>query len=292
MKYFAFLFFTVFTLAANAQSQQTNEQITVEGITRKFITYIPSGSNNGAKLPILISLHGRLGNGEGMMRFADFRPLADKEKFIIVCPDGINRSWNDGRETPAYKKAINDVKFIDQLITYILDKYNGDKTRVYVTGMSNGGFMSSRLACELSNRIAGIAVAGASMDKGMDYHPVSPVPVMYIQGTKDSLVPFTGGPMKGAGGEIYSHAEVLKLWIDADHCNDKPIVTYLPDDADDGTSIIKEEYSNPTSKTKVIGYTITNGGHTWPGGTQYLPKMMIGTVSHNMNACQVMWEFF
>lgn len=263
----------------------------VDGINRTFVTYIPAAASPSDKLPIIILLHGRLGTGENMMTFADFRPLANREKFIIVCPSGINRSWNDGRPTPAQKKGVNDVKFIDELIAYIINTYHGDASRVYLTGMSNGGFMASRLACELSNRIAAVAVVGASMDTNMDYHPNKAISIMYIQGTKDPLVPYIGGTMKGAGGDIYSHADILKLWADADHCTNFHI-TNLPVTADDGTSIIKEEYNSPGTGVKVIGYTIANGGHTWPGGTQYLPKFLVGTVSHNMNACDVIWKFF
>jgi polyhydroxybutyrate depolymerase len=227
-----------------------------------------------------------------MMSFADFRPIADREKFIIVCPDGIDRSWNGGGPTPANRKGINDVKFIGELITYIINTYNGDPKRVYVTGMSNGGFMSSRLACEMGNRIAAIAVVGASMITRMDYHPTQPLPVMYIQGTEDPLVPYNGGRTEGATGYAYSHTEVLDFWVGVDKCNTTPVITNLPDDAGDGTSIVKEEYTNKATGLKVIGYTITNGGHTWPGGTQYLPKGIIGKVSHNMNACEVIWAFF
>jgi polyhydroxybutyrate depolymerase len=292
MRKVALLILSLITITASAQPKQKKEQITVDGIAREFIVYVPQLSNAADKLPVVISLHGRLGTGERTMNSADFRPIADKEKFIIVCPDGIDRSWNDGRETPAHKKGINDVKFIDQLITYIVNAYHADERRVYVTGMSNGGFMTSRLACELSNRIAAIAVVGASMDKNMDYHPVKSLPVMYIQGTKDPLVPYNGGAMKGAGGDIYSHTDVLKLWAAAGKCQDNLEYTNMPDNANDGTSIKKEQYSNATTGLRVIGYTVINGGHTWPGGTQYLPKFIVGTVSHNLNACEAIWAFF
>ncbi len=291
MKFFLYLF-AFFVLTASGQPQQKREHITVDGIKRDFVIYIPALNNND-KLPVIISLHGRLGTGEGMMSFADFRPIADREKFIIVCPDGINRSWNDGRATPSERKGIDDVHFIDQLITYLINTYNSDAKRVYVTGMSNGGFMSSRLACELTNRIAAVAVVGASMDNDMGYHPTKPIPIMYIQGTKDPLVPYTGGELKkGAGGEIYSHAEVLKLWAETDGCNKTPVITNLADNAGDGTSIIKEEYVNTSTGVKVTGFTVSNGGHTWPGGTQYMAKFIVGVVSHNLNACEEIWKFF
>ncbi len=236
-----FLLFLSVLAYVQVSAQQKNENITVDGIKRDFVTYIPSGANGVGKLPIVVSLHGRLGTASGQMRFADFRPIADKEHFIIVCPQGINRSWNDGRGTPANSKGINDVKFIDELITYILKTYNGDSTRIYITGMSNGGFMSSRLACELNKPVADIAVVGASMDKNETYQPVNPMPVMYIQGTEDPLVPFAGGEMKkGAGGSIYGHEEVLKKWASVDGCDNNPAVSTLPVMGNDGTSVIRE----------------------------------------------------
>jgi polyhydroxybutyrate depolymerase len=278
-------------IGAYGQSQQKAEQIMSGGIKRTFVTYIPLLNDVAYRPPLLISLHGRLGTGERTMAFSDFRPMADKDKFIIVCPDGINRSWNDGRVTPAEKKGIDDVEFIRELIAYMVNVYHVDSSRVYVTGMSNGGFMASRLACARDVPIAAIAVVAASMDKGMDYTPVHALPVMYIQGTADPLVPYDGGMMKkGAGGEIYSHSEILQQWAVADSCNNKPIVTHLPDNTGDGTTITREEYSNANG-LKVIGYSIINGGHTWPGGTQYLPKFLVGGVSHNLNACQAIWDF-
>lgn len=278
-------------ICLHASAQEKKETITVDNLKREFVTYLPPGFSETAKLPVIISLHGRLGTAEGEMKFADFRPIANREKIIIVCPQGIDRSWNDGRGTPAHNKGVNDVRFIDDLIKYITKTYHADGARVYVTGMSNGGFMTSRLACELNYRIAAIAVVGASMDKDAGYKP-SDMPVMYIQGTADPLVPFEGGTMKkGSGGEIYGHEEVLKAWATTDSCNTKPTITPLPLLQKDGTSVIREEYSNKYG-AEVVGYTIVGGGHTWPDGTQYLPKMIVGPVSHNLDACGVIWDFF
>lgn len=285
---FALLIFT-----ATAKAQQKTEHITVGGLNREFITYIPSGAAQSNNMPVVISLHGRLGKAEGQLKFADFRPIADRGKVIIVCPQGIDRSWNDGRPgTPADKKGVNDVEFIDSLISYIIHTYHADRTRIYVTGMSNGGFMSSRLAIDLNKRIAAVAVVAATMDKSTAFKAGTVMPIMYIQGTKAPLVPFEGGLLrKGASGDIYGHEDMLKKWAIANHCSSTPVVTDLPQKVDDGTSLIKEEYTSQGGM-KVIGYTIVNGGHTWPDGSQYLPKMMVGTVSHNLDACEVIWDFF
>ena len=275
-----------------AQPVQKVDHLTVDGISRQFLIYLPSGLNTRQTYPVLISLHGRFGTGKSMIGFADFRLAADRDKFIIVCPDGIDRSWNDGRPTKAEQKGINDVKFIDRLISYMITRYRGDSSRVYVTGMSNGGFLASRLACELSNRLAAVAIVAASMDMGAAYQPVKPIPIMYIQGTKDPLVPYYGGTMKGAGGVIYGHTDVLKLWAAADRCSSDPVITNEPDATDDSTNITTLTYHNPSTGIEVTGITVNNGGHTWPGGTQYLPKFIIGKVAHNLNACEAIWQFF
>ena len=145
MKAFAFLSFLLIFTSMAVTAQQKSESIIVDHTRREFITYLPNGI--GDKAPVIISLHGRLGTAIRQMTFSNFKPIADRDKVIIVCPQGIERSWNDGRGTPANSRGINDVKFIDELITYIIDTYHADSFRVYVTGMSNGGFMNSRLAC-------------------------------------------------------------------------------------------------------------------------------------------------
>lgn len=289
MKILTFFSLILLLISADTVAQQKNESIIVDHMRREFITYLTGGI--GDKAPVIISLHGRLGTAARQMTFADFKPIADRDKVIIVCPQGIERSWNDGRGTPANSRGVNDVKFIDELITYIIGTYHADPSRIYVTGMSNGGFMTSRLACELNKRIAAVAVVAASMDQDMGYQPTQPMPVMYIQGTKDPVVPFTGGQMKGAGGNIYSHEDVLKKWAEIDKCDSKPVVTNLPALVNDGTSVQKVEYWGANG-IKVVGFTIIDGGHTWPGGTQYLPKFMIGPLSKNLNACDEIWKFF
>jgi polyhydroxybutyrate depolymerase len=275
----------VTSLTAFAQPQQKKENMFVDGIKRSFLTYIPAVTEQGYKMPLIISLHGGFASPKGQFHLADFRPIADKDKFIVICPAS-KHIFHDDRDN----KGIDDVKFIDQIITYAITTYHADPTRVYVTGISNGGFMTSRLACELSNRIAAIAVVAGTMNEGEGYAPVKPMPVMYMHGTKDPVFSNKGG--KIFGRQVYSMDQLLKIWVDLDKCNTKPVVTTIPDTAHDGTSIIKEEYTNPATGFKVIGYTIVNGGHTWPGGWQYLPKFIIGKTTKNLNACDVIWDFF
>ena len=284
-------FFVCIIFLASLLPMQLRETIKAGSLVREYLIYIPEQLSQGRLLPVIISLHGTLGSAEQMMNFADFRPLAEREQFFIICPEGITQTWNDGRQTKAHLAGIDDVAFIDELITHLINTYPIDMTRVYITGMSNGGFMASRLACEIPGRIAAIAAVAATLDRNAGILPVKPLPVLYIHGTRDPMVPYTGGPTKAAGGNTYSHEEVVKLWTELDGCTELE-VTEIADLANDGTSIIKKQYSNPGNKLRVISYTVKGGGHTWPSGPQYASKYFVGLVSHNLNGCAAIWDFF
>ncbi|MDB5155753.1 MAG: Phospholipase/Carboxylesterase [Mucilaginibacter sp.] len=256
----------------------------IDGNKRSFLTYIPSAAKAG-KMPLVISLHGGFASPKGMFHLADFRPVAEREKFIVVCPAS-KHFWHDGADL----HGIDDIKFIDQLITYMVKTYDADPDRVYVTGISNGGFMTARLACQLNQRIAAVAIVAASLDIGEGYDLERPMPALYMHGTTDPVVAYEGGKLFDR--RVFSHQQVIKKWVELDKCDKEPIVTDIPDAAHDGTSILKEEYHNPKNGLKVISYTIINGGHTWPGGWQYLPKFIIGKTTRNLNACQEIWDFF
>jgi polyhydroxybutyrate depolymerase len=236
-------------------------------------------------MPLVIALHGGFATPKSMFRLADFRPLADKEKFIVVCPAS-KRMWHDGADN----KGIDDVKFIDQLISYMIEKYQADPERVYITGISNGGFMTTRLACEIPSRIAAIAVVAATLDVGEGYDAKKPMPVIYMHGTADPIIGYNGGKLFGR--KMYSHRDVVEKWVKMNECDWEPVTTDIPDSSHDGTEVFKQEYVNRNTGFKVVSYSIGNGGHTWPDGRQYFPEFIIGKTTRNLNACQTIWDFF
>ena len=279
-------------------SEQKTISLNVDGYDRSFILYLPLGYNNAGKMPLVFVIHGGSGTPEGMIRIADFRPIADKEKVILVYPAGHERNWNDGRPTMPNQMGINDVGFFSRVCEYMIANHPVDGTRIYATGISNGGFMSSRLGCELGNPIAAIAVVAATMEAttiSPSCHPPRPVPAMYIHGTTDALVPFTGGVMTAggtAGGTILSHAQAVARWVDLNRCHATPTETDLPDISTDGTTVKQRVFAGGANGSEVVSYVILNGGHTWPQGYQYLPESIIGKTCQDMNACEVIWAFF
>ena len=150
-----------------------------------------------------------------MINIANFKPIAERDKVVLVYPAGIQKNWNDGRPTTPNQLGINDVIFFNQLCDYMIANYPVDGSKIYATGISNGGFMASRLGCELSNRIAAIAVNAATIEAttiAPNCNPGRTVPALYIHGTTDPLVPFAGGQMTAggtAGGTILSHFQAI-----------------------------------------------------------------------------------
>jgi polyhydroxybutyrate depolymerase len=273
-----------FATLSQPSKQEIEGSLIIDGNKRSFLTYIPATTKTG-KMPLVISLHGGFASPKGMFHLANFRPVADKGKFIVVCPAS-KKIWHDGADTD----GIDDIKFIDELIDYIIKTYNADPDRIYVTGISNGGFMTARLACQLNNRIAAIAIVAATLDIGEGYDLTRPMPALYMHGTKDPIVAYGGGKLFGR--KIYSHDAIVEKWVKLNNCNPNPSLTEIADIAKDGTSILMAEYTNAENGLKVLDYNIINGGHTWPGGWQYMPKFIIGKTSHNLDACQEIWNFF
>lgn len=277
-------------------SEQKTINLVIDGISRSLVIYLPEGYNNAGKMPMILALHGGGGSPTQFLADANFRPIADRDKVILVYPAGIQNSWNSGMPTNANLLGIDDVSFIDQLCDYMIANYAVEATKIYATGHSNGGFMASRLACELSNRIAAIAVSSATIEQTTVFpncNPANPVPAIYMHGTADNFVPIGGGNVTiGSGGLLVSHQDAIAKWVSINNCNPTPIITNLPDIANDGTTITETKYINGTNGSEVISYVILNGGHTWPHGNPGLPESIVGKVSKDMNGVEVAWAFF
>jgi len=272
-----------------------------DGLRRSYIVHIGASCDLSHPAPLVIVLHGGGGNGAGMVKLTGFNAVSDREGFIVVYPDGIDRHWNDGRGVEWYRahtQDIDDVGFISALIDELSRKLNIDAKRVYATGISNGGMMSYRLGCELSDRIAAIAAVAASLavNKVKEWSPTRPIPVMIIAGTADPLVPWNGGDIRYGEriyGTVLSVPETVEFWVEKNGCTARPVVRRLPDsDPADGTVVRREAYSGCKDGAEVVLYAVEGGGHTWAGGLQYLPERIIGKTSREFSASEVIWQFF
>ena len=272
-----------------------------DGLNRTYLIHVPAIYKTNAATPLVFALHGGGGTGKKMNRFSDFNRLSDQHGFIVIYPDAVEKHWNDGRgltEYRAQRENIDDVGFISRLIDVIAGDYTIDRKRVYVTGASNGAMMSFRLACELTDKITAIAPVIGAMGVNISQKcaPSRPIPVLIIGGTGDPLVPWNGGHVhffRKKLGRVLSFPETVRFWTSHNGCSQDPELSWLPDtDPDDGTRIRKKVYSPCRDGVEVILYEIQGGGHTWPGGPQYLPEWVVGLTSRDMDGAEVIWEFF
>ncbi len=274
MKKYKLLFaFISFVLITNAQQTFTGS-IIHDNIEREYIIYIPDIYSDDVPVPLLFNFHGYGSNAFEQMVYGDFRSIADTAGFIIVHPQGTLLNgithWNVGGWTIG--STTDDVGFTDALIDSISLDFNIDQARIYSTGMSNGGFMSFLLACQLNNRITAIAsVTGSMTPETFSWcNPEHPTPILQIHGTSDLVVPYNGA--------IWSKSidDVIDYWVTYNNCNNTPVITALPDlDPNDGSTVEHYRYSDGDNDVATEHFKVIGGGHTWPGsaaggtGTNY-----------------------
>lgn len=271
-----------------------------DGLERTYWVYAPETLVPGTPTPLVLALHGGGGTGKDLCTMAGgLMPVADEYGFLLVCPDGVEHHWNDGRGVESYRahaEQIDDVGFLTALVDRLGEQYAIDRRALFVTGISNGGFMSYRMACEQAGSVRAIAAVTASLPEALACDPVEPVSVLILNGTDDPLVPDEGGEVNVLGralGRVRSTEETLEFWAEVDGCTRPATVTDEGDaEPGDGTTVQRTAYAACANGTRVELYTIFGGGHTWPGGPQYLPIALIGRVSRDFSASQVIWQFF
>ena len=274
-----------------------------DGIERRYLMYVPPGlDNRPGSYPLIVALHGGGGTALGMVRLTlgRFNELADEHGFYVVYPQGVGKSWNDGRgdvNSRAHAERIDDVGFIGVLISQLRSEYPIDPQRIFATGISNGGLMSFRLGCSLPETIRSIAPVTASIPSAIADTCVrgSGVALILFNGTDDPLVPYDGGQIRVFGnnrGEVLSTTETIRIFVERNGCADDAQPTEMVDRSNDGTRVTALAYRDCRSKSQVLLYRIEGGGHTWPGGYQYLSERLVGRTSHDINACDEIWRFF
>lgn len=282
MRKLIFCFVLISTLA---HGQQTiNASITHGTLQRDYILYVPANYTGTTAVPLLFNFHGYTSNASQQMFYGDFRAIADTAGFIIVHPEGkqdgsgqthFNVGWGGS--------SIDDLGFTSALIDSLLADYNIDETRIYSTGMSNGGFMSFHLACNLSDRIAAIgSVTGSIVPQTMsNCNANHPTPVIQIHGTADGTVSYNGSAIGVSVPNLLNH------WANYNNCDPTAVITSVPNTSTtDNCTAEKYKYLNGDNCSEVVHYKITGGGHTWPGA-----PIVVGVTNQDINASVEVWKF-
>ncbi len=294
-------------LASCALEEGTARRALVHGgRERSYLLHVPPSLPTGQRVALVLAFHGGGSNGRQTERGTGWSRLADEKGFLVCYPEGVARQWNDGRmarDIESQVEGVDDVGFVSVLLDEILRLHPVDPGRVYATGISNGAIFSHSLAAALSDRIVAIApiVGGMAPSVFRSFAPSTPVSVMVVQGTDDPLVPFLGGPI-GFGrqdrGKVVDTYEAVRKWVAHDGCGggdpgEPGTIEPLPDaDPGDGTTTRRIRYGGGREGTEVLLYVVQGGGHTWPGGPQYVPAWIIGRASRDWDSTREIWDFF
>jgi polyhydroxybutyrate depolymerase len=265
--------------------------LAMAGGTRTYLIHVPPNYDGKKPLPLVLVLHGGGGGGQSAEKMTGMSAKADKENFLVAYPngDGILEShlltWNSGNCCGyAQKHNIDDTAFLRVLIDKLERDYAVDSKRVYATGISNGGMMSHRLACEAADKIAAVGpVAGAL---NLDCRPSAPVSIIAIHGTADQNVLYDGGIGKNQFGPARDDRPVayaISFWVKEDGCAPAP-------QRNENSVLRTDIYADCRNGTGVALYTVVGGGHAWPGGDRL--AHFLDAPNPNVPATDLIWSFF
>lgn len=283
-----------------------NNTLVSNGIEREYHLFVPEDHNDR---PVVILLHGGGGSHDSLIGrtitkapYKVWLSLAEQNNFFIAVPNGTLgstgiRMWNDCRIDASGNPDVDDVRFIEDMLTKIKNDYDYDPSKVYVVGTSNGGHMTLRLAQEIPEKITAFAVIVASISENSKCADSSvPVSALFMNGTEDPILPFEGGEMLSNRGLVFSTQESIDYWIDRNETSTIPIVEDVDDiKVDDGCSVIRYSYENGNDNTEVVLYEITEGGHTEPSVQErYSPLylVLVGNQNGDFEMAEEVWGFF
>ncbi|OGO48015.1 MAG: hypothetical protein A2Z30_01750 [Chloroflexi bacterium RBG_16_64_43] len=262
-----------------------------DGRDRSYALHVPAGLDAAQPVALVLAFHGGLGTASYMPALTGFSRKADREGFLVAYPNGTGAlddrlfTWNGGTCCGyATRENVDDTGFVRAVIDDIASRLPVDPRRIFATGISNGGILSYRLACEMADRVAAIgSVAGTQNLPGCA--PSAPVSILHIHGTADQHLPFEGGvgPESLAGVDFASVADSINFWQRADQCPAEAMIAV-------SGIVTHTTYAPCAAGSAVELYAIEGGGHAWPGGIAAWqggdPPPM------ELNATDVLWSFF
>jgi polyhydroxybutyrate depolymerase len=288
-------------VAAQAQRSETECRTLAIGDHQRSYRLFAAKRAERAPRAVILVLHGGSGSGIGAewLTLGRFHDVGRREGALIVYPDGFRNQWNEGRRDTAietHRLGIDDVGFLTAIVDDLAAEFPIDPGRVFAAGISNGGMMALRLACERAERFAAIAVVVAAFPADLDCAPRRAVALIMIAGTEDPLVPYGGGSIRVLGrerGAVHSVQATVGFWVRHNECQEPPAAVEFADlDADDGTELLHSRWAPCRDGTEVSFYAIKGGGHLWPGGRIYAGERLIGRASRELDATTAIVTFF
>jgi polyhydroxybutyrate depolymerase len=251
---------------------QHTVKIDFNGTPRSYILYVPKGYDKTAATPLVVNMHGLSETAAMEVQFSQMNATANAAGFVVAYPQGIGNSWNAGLCCgTAQSSGVDDVGFIRAVVKDAAAKACLDPKRVYATGMSNGGHMAYRLACDAADVFAAVApVSGAKTT--VTCNPSQPVPLIAYHGLQDPIVAYS------------LDKPSIDYWVSQNKCGKTPVTT-----AYGGSHC--DAYSGCKDGVQVVFCTLDPEGHCWPGGSKPLCLPGFGAYNDDIDASSHMWEF-
>jgi polyhydroxybutyrate depolymerase len=283
------------TITKNPLNLPTGEStriLTQDNRQRSYMLYVPESVYWDRSIPLVFVFHGGTGNAESAIRMSGFNDVADENGFVVVYPNGTGRlsddkllTWNGGACCGYAQVAeVDDVGFVRAVVADLQALVDIDSSRIYATGMSNGGILSHRLACEAADLFAAIAPVAGTLNFAA-CQPSQPVSVIEFHGTEDQHILYDGrfGPKALVSVDFNSVRDSIGFWISDDECSAEAQVESFAD-------IRHETWTGCAGSTVVELYTVIGGGHSWPGSQAGLAGSAQPTMT--ISASQLIWDFF
>lgn len=284
-------------VSASALAAEVERATLVGGARRVYMVTAPE--KQAGPLPLVIVYHGGGQSAERAQRYTRFDEFAGPQGFIAVYPQGLDNSWNDGRSSPDIMERAaaktDDVEFTRQIIGELAAEGMVDRSRVFLTGASNGGMMAMRAGCQMGTEIAGIAPVVANMPVDWNCR-ASSMPALFIHGTDDEYMPYAGGKIAATKqrkdlGTVRSADETIAIFKRMNGCTGAKEPVRLDNVARDNTVAVVTEYE--CSKAPLKHIVIEGGGHTWPGARDnIISEWLLGETSEEVSATAEIWNFF
>jgi polyhydroxybutyrate depolymerase len=273
-------------VGASREAAETTRRVVVDGRLRSYLLRLPSRLKPNRPAPVIIAFHGGIGTAGHFARRTKLAEQASSAGFVVALPQGFRRSWNAGDCCgPAETAGIDDVAFARAVLADVATVVLIDQRRIFATGFSNGGKLVYRLACQLSDRVAAVAVVAAaiSLTPGQ-CRPVRPVSVLHVHGTADPFAPYQGGRSANRrAGEQRSVPVTIEYWLIRDRCRSNAVPFKQ------GALVCRSHRC--AGGTVVVLCPIEGMGHQWPGSKPIFPRRL-GKGSEIVSVTAVIIRFF
>jgi len=273
------------------------QELQVQG--RKVLVHLPPGYDAARPAPLVLAFHGGGGHAEYMAddRRYGLQKTADAADFIVAFPNGYSKlaggrfaTWNAGGCCgDARDRGVDDVGFARAVVAALRERYSIDAGRVFAAGMSNGGMLSHRLACEAADVFRAVAsVAGT--DATASCTPSRPIAVLHIHARDDDHVLFNGGAGPHAFRDeskvmdFVSVPQTIARWVQRDRCSAPPQRTL------ERPGAYCEVHAGCAGDVRVQLCVTDAGGHSWPGADSVRPGKPAASAA--LDANDVIWRFF